>query len=304
MKTLVVLSLLLFPIIVLGCNGENQSDQEIDQLYPGIEMNTSLSLFLFPPNIEVLEIGDSIDLVVKNTSNNLIVFPPDFGIEVFVYSQENDRWAKVNNRSIYYPRENRNLNPIDQGESGMILFSVDPDITISSESAIVRIIMIGTFYKNGLPTDKRIGAYIDLPLNARDSCDGGICVFLAISEPIKFNQSVVITATVTTEENLAGVKVFIGASDQFVIWKDLTPDKVVEMDNIAGGKWVINPRAGIPVEITAIIQFVTEGQTFVFAEVYYPGEGGVLTRDWKTIEITHQGGTIIAPYPIISTEPP
>ena len=166
-KFIIVLSLL---ISLAACS--NKASKQKENLFTKLlpistgDMNDEIKLSL--PGLErgfyKPKIGEFITLVLNNQSNKTIVFPADYGLKMYLYNDEDQEWIEVKNLEKYSPEENKQVSPIDEGSLSQLLVSALPGLDKTSNPIDLRVMVIGTIYKDGTPTDKQVGAYTDITL--------------------------------------------------------------------------------------------------------------------------------------------
>lgn len=110
------------------------------------------------------KIGEFITLILNNPSNKIIVFPADYGLNMYLYNNEDQTWIQVKNLEKYSQEENKQVSPIGESSLNQILVSALPGLDTTSAPIDLRVVVIGTIYKDGIPTDKQVGAYTDITL--------------------------------------------------------------------------------------------------------------------------------------------
>ncbi len=166
-KFIIVLSLL---ISLAACSNKasKQKEDSFTKLLPipTGDMNDEIKLSL--PGLErgfyKPKIGEFITLVLNNQSNKTIVFPADYGLKMYLYNNEKQTWIEVKNLEKYSTEEYKQVSPIDEGSLSQILVSALPSLDKTSDPIDMRVMVIGTIYKDGTPTDKQVGAYTDITL--------------------------------------------------------------------------------------------------------------------------------------------
>ncbi len=135
-----------------------------------------------------------------------------------------------------------------------------------------------------------------LQLN-RPNCGGGVCVRVRLTEPILLNQLVPVTITIESEEDIAGLKIYLATSPLNV---------PIEGDR----QWTADVRAGQIITVQSALRFTEVGLFYIFAQALNPRIGG-FAADYVRVELTLTGATIYlsgTPLPItpfvINTPPP
>jgi hypothetical protein len=135
-----------------------------DGTFPGIdlpisEMNTRIRLTA-PEYVNSFTIGDTIAIEVDNLSDTPVEIVLDKDIKVF--TKQGNGWTEIEN--YYFYSGTISQVPVKSPETPVgIGFPIKPAIG-GDEPVVIRVIVIGTVYKNGKPTSIRTGAYLDLTL--------------------------------------------------------------------------------------------------------------------------------------------
>ena len=165
-KFIIVLSVLI-SLVACSNKASKQKEDSFSKLLPiplG-DMNDEIKLSL--PGLErgfyKPKIGEFITLVLNNQSNKIIVFAADYGLEMYMLN-ENQTWIEVKNLEKYSPEENKQVSPLGEGSLSQLLVSALPALDKTSNPIDLRVLVIGTIYKDGIPTDKQVGAYTDITL--------------------------------------------------------------------------------------------------------------------------------------------
>ncbi len=106
----------------------------------------------------------------------------------------------------------------------------------------------------------------------------GLWVKFELAEPIRLNQPVTVTITVETEKDEVGLQINMTA---------LPPDIVL----VEGERhWVVNTRAGQPIQVTSTVRFIREGWCSVHGGAVARGGGSVTGGVY--VHVTQAGGTV------------
>jgi hypothetical protein len=123
-----------------------------------------------------------------------------------------------------------------------------------------------------------------VPVSAPSSanCQEGICVDVQLAEPIHFNQSVTVTITVESDQDIPGLGVTLG---------DFNPYVPTEGTRA----WDVDTKAHQPVSFTGTVRFTHEG--------YFDVIGAAITQEGRRVVdsvpvyISRAGGTVNPPVP-------
>jgi hypothetical protein len=170
MKTVIQL-LFLSCILLYLCSCTSSNLSEKDKSFseflsvPLNEMNKEIRFFIIEDDgQDKFRIGDSVNLGLENKSRDRVVFPSDYGIRIYTYDQNYAKWTEVTNKENYYPPGNTQISPKGVDVPGIIVVTFLPDLPITSDAVELRVVIIGTVYKDDAPTDEEVGAYIDITL--------------------------------------------------------------------------------------------------------------------------------------------
>ena len=126
---------------------------------PISEMNTRIRLTA-SEYTNSFTIGNTIELDVDNYSNTPVEIVLDKDIKVF--TKQGNGWTEIENYDHYSGTIQQ--VPVKSPDTPFgIAFPLDPVIG-GDKPVVIRVIVIGTVYKNGEPTSIRTGAHLDLTL--------------------------------------------------------------------------------------------------------------------------------------------
>jgi len=118
------------------------------------EMNVDLNLYA-PPEANTWTMGDSVRIVIENTSSQPISFANDFGIHL--YRKIDGSWAQINN-NFGYPDGDVILLPKAEEFLGGKIIVVLPEVLVA-EPTEVRIVVVGR------AQNRPVAGFIDVTLN-------------------------------------------------------------------------------------------------------------------------------------------
>jgi hypothetical protein len=154
-------------LMTTTCGGKNTSSQEeiaFATLIP-IPMNEGVHLKLVEVRDGIEGGPPTITFILENRSNERLWFPsPGYGAQIFVYSKPTGEWQKVKDLSIYMSESENILVPKGEGINWRDWVGVTPDLSDTSGAVTVRVVVIGKVYRDGSPTDEKMGTYIDVKL--------------------------------------------------------------------------------------------------------------------------------------------
>mgnify|MGYP007068807750 CR=1 FL=1 len=109
------------------------------------------------------QIGSSISLDIRNSSNNKIGFPDDWGVRI--YLKTDDVWMEVSNKTTYYQTHEIVLEPANDEFGSVGSTIANPDILNESNPVTIRVIVVGNIMNGDVLTDEQAAAYVDITLH-------------------------------------------------------------------------------------------------------------------------------------------
>ena len=113
------------------------------------------------------------------------------------------------------------------------------------------------------------------------NCSQGVCIKVQIAEPVRFNEPTAVTVTITTEQDISKLGVFLSFTDPDIVIIDGPQD------------WFVDTKANQSISFTRLIRFPEEGYFNVIAGAVKPTLGPV--KDSVSVHITRAGGTVNPP---------
>jgi len=127
------------------------------------DMNTGMRLGLVTEQPDNLKVGSVIELFVENQSDETVWFPVDYGTQILTYSALDGSWTEVGNRVTYHAYKDVILDA-KGGIFDRHKVAVWPDLSSTGKPVDIRVVVIGKIYKDGAPSDRPAGAYMDITL--------------------------------------------------------------------------------------------------------------------------------------------
>ena len=147
-----------------GCLSTNPRDEAFFELIPPIEVNNGLQLELaeIPSNSQS---EDVIALLLMNRTDISISFAPGFGSQLYAYIESTQNWTEIRNLVDYRGGEEI-LEPrtADLSSNWAALVLVSPELVGIGQPAFLRILVVGRALENGNPSERRIGAYVEIEI--------------------------------------------------------------------------------------------------------------------------------------------
>lgn len=149
--------------LLVGCRQVSTEPQMPDVGIPEDEINSRF-LIKAPSGWNTFKAGKVIVMDVEVTSNDQIEFDEANGIRIFML--ERNDWIEIQNL-MNYPGGSILLSPAkgDPFKNGTV--AVVPLLEKSNDKVKLRIVLIGTIYKDGQKTNELTAAYIDILLNPK-----------------------------------------------------------------------------------------------------------------------------------------
>lgn len=129
-------------------------------LVPVPAMNASLAMAA-PREANDFKLGSDVVLTIENLSADEIRFPTGFGARIFVRPGAGGSWEETENIAIYVPGGEETLRPTGVVGSRSLLVVV-PRLDGARQPVGIRVIIVGTIYRDGTHPDGQTGAYVDV----------------------------------------------------------------------------------------------------------------------------------------------
>ncbi len=147
-KVIIVLAILLF--VSFGCSNKKNDNKEtaFNETYKTCEMNTALNLLA-----KNVRFGNeiNIEIIIENNSPKEFRFSHTSGLKLWTYKDSN--WSEITNDVEYAGSDYINIDA-----NSFTVTTISPLIT---EKNIVRVVVTGNFFENGMQSNKCFGAFVD-----------------------------------------------------------------------------------------------------------------------------------------------
>lgn len=110
------------------------------------------------------------------------------------------------------------------------------------------------------------------------TCQGGICIRVQLTEPIRLNEPVTATITVQTEREISGLRIFFPSPDRRIL---------IEGES----QWAVNAQSHKSMTASRVIRFTEEGLHEIMVYAQDPLTGTVV-KNYVTVHLTREGGKI------------
>jgi len=152
-------------IVLSSCRSTNDSAVQFNipmsEIGADIQKHKYMQI-IAPEGWNSFRTGESISLLVRNSSENQITLAPDFGTRMFIRTDK--EWVEIENK-ITYKNDPSTLDPSDDWYADKtvspIVGRVLPDYSVQYD---IRIFVNGDLMENG-KASKKVGSYIDLRLD-------------------------------------------------------------------------------------------------------------------------------------------
>lgn len=111
----------------------------------------------FTQENNLLEIGETLTILIENSSINTVYFPSDGYVLLFIRSDSKDDWNKVDDLVNRKLSPERLLTPIGTIDSRGAT-TIWPDIPSDLGSGELLICLQGSYYEDGYPTENQLFA--------------------------------------------------------------------------------------------------------------------------------------------------
>lgn len=162
-KLQVVTAIALF--LLSSCRRPPESPQEVAfaaqfpfQILPGLRLSD--------PHVKRYGNFFSITMGLDNESGEYIWFPTyRCGARSLIYSESEGRWIELQDRGIEVSSREMVLPPRGKGDWWFTIIGVDPSLPPDVQPPVtIRVIVVGRIYRDGRPTDREVGTYLDVTL--------------------------------------------------------------------------------------------------------------------------------------------
>lgn len=126
-------------------------------------VNSHIQIFA-PYGWNKYTIGEPIAIHIENISDEILVFPGDFNIQSYSYSDSG--WVLQKKEIEIVADENRYICPSLGGNQKTAAVVFYPIIELE-ESINLRVVITGHVFREGKPTDIRVGAFTDVRLKPK-----------------------------------------------------------------------------------------------------------------------------------------
>lgn len=163
-----ILFLTLWFFISCQASGKIQREEAFTELFPVVSLNQSLRLdipILLQDNKPLeFSIGDSVELDLINLSDTVIQFPVGFGLEIYTFNNQANRWDSVENAVEY--KSNAEYILLDSKDTPTFFRGVGlhPVLSLQNDPIVIRVVVIGEVLRNGEPSGEQVGAYVDVTM--------------------------------------------------------------------------------------------------------------------------------------------
>jgi len=152
---------LLIPFCCISCNvNKLPSDFPVQEI-PTENINTFLEIYI-PYGWNDFIIGSPIAIEVINIGDEIISAPVGFNIQCYSYSDS--KWNLIQKKKIERMDGHLILRPSNGNPLKTSAVVIFPIIKNASDPIQLRIVITGNIFRDGKPTDIRVGAFIDVTL--------------------------------------------------------------------------------------------------------------------------------------------
>lgn len=155
-------SLFVIFLALAACSAAMDSAREAEfaQFLPGEDVNKSLQMEVIEKD-GAFTSEDTIDFLLRNAANEAIVLPHDFGARGFYYEPNSEQWIELKNMMRYSPDTLNLIVPSGGALSDRIIVGFDPDEEGIELPIRLRVLVVGSFYRDNETTDEKVAAFAD-----------------------------------------------------------------------------------------------------------------------------------------------
>lgn len=151
---------LLVTLVLAGCSNQVSSQEAeilFGELYENCSMNDHLLLRFVGPLYE----GDRYTHVsLESVSGKSVIFPSGYNLQLLSFDGNQNKWIEVKNSVLYLPFDvNYIVGKNDpENEREVSLIPIKPNM---GREIVIRAVVYGHIYENGIETDGCTGAFVD-----------------------------------------------------------------------------------------------------------------------------------------------
>jgi hypothetical protein len=142
-----------------------RKEENFQKIFPIDDINKSLSIKLSDDK-KSLHVDDDITLIIENRSPHFLFFDLSHDY-IKLFMESDSEWVEVKNKIAY--SGSRTLSP-----QGIPLLNLDgtwvepvfeENMIKDKTDVLLRIVVIGKIIENDVPTEKAVGAYVDVHMS-------------------------------------------------------------------------------------------------------------------------------------------
>lgn len=124
-------------------------------------MNTDIRVWA-PDGLNTFNINEPVGLAIEVIGSDQVIFARDFGSRIFRYSD--GEWVEVENVPTEWGEGSFLVSPSHGDPMEWAGTEVYPWFDEAVSKARLRVVVQGWRYRDGAPTDERVGAFVDIEL--------------------------------------------------------------------------------------------------------------------------------------------
>jgi hypothetical protein len=129
---------------------------------PPEALNTDIRVWA-PEGLSLFKINEPLGLAVEVTGTEDVIFPRDYGNRMFVFSD--GEWAEVENVPTDWGEGAFLVSPSHGDPKEWASTRVFPWFEEIDDPIILRVFVVGNRYRQGVSTDEKVGAFVDVELS-------------------------------------------------------------------------------------------------------------------------------------------
>ena len=148
-------------LALAGCANSSPS-QESEKLFSEMNSDCSMNEILRFSLMEPMYDGDKdINLLLESVSDTSVIFPSGYNLKLLSFDNDQKKWIEEKNNIQYLPLDAKYIvgKNDPEVEFDHILIEVIPSV---GTNKILRVVVLGHIYENGIETEKCMGAFADI----------------------------------------------------------------------------------------------------------------------------------------------
>ena len=142
-----------------------EREQAFSQIFDINDVNSSIILEANPYLANHSFQRPTFSVTLKNLSNEYLIFAFNYGIQIYHYDEDRDKWIVIADRLRYVSDHDKVIGPFDGEQPSLALVLFQPDLELFDYPFDIRVTVIGNVYLAESGMGRQVGAFIDLHLD-------------------------------------------------------------------------------------------------------------------------------------------